>query len=89
MLAKRKWSVYSHVMGTDELLRQVKALSPPEQLKIFRAILALEESESRRRPTKSKRVEWSDVESRAKHIFGKRVAPNMVLSERDEKGVLK
>ncbi len=72
-------------MSTGELLKQVKALSPRERQKIFRAILALEESESPRLPTKSKRVKWPDVEARAKRIFGNRVLPNLVLLERDEK----
>ena len=30
------------------------------------------------------RVEWPDVEARAKHIYGDRVLPNLVLLERED-----
>lgn len=84
MLANEKWSGYSHPMSAGELLKQVKALPPRDRKKIFKAILALEENEPTRRPTKTKRVKWPDVEARAKRIFGKRVLPNLVLLERGE-----
>jgi len=35
-------------------------------------------------PKTAKRVEWPDVEARAKRIFGSRVLPNLVLLEREE-----
>jgi mRNA-degrading endonuclease RelE of RelBE toxin-antitoxin system len=71
-------------MSAGELLKQVKALPPRERRKVLKAILALEENGPARRPTKTKRVKWPDVEARAKRIFGKRVLPNLVLLERDE-----
>jgi mRNA-degrading endonuclease RelE of RelBE toxin-antitoxin system len=71
-------------MSAGEIVEQVKALPPRERKKVFKAILALEENEPVRRPTKPKRVKWPDVEARAKRIFGKRVLPNLVLLERDE-----
>ena len=74
-------------MSTAELLKQVRALSPRERQKIFRAILALEKGESLPVPTKSKCVKWPDVEVRAKRICGNRVLPNLVLLERDEKAL--
>ena len=71
-------------MSTAELLKQVKALPRRERQKVFKAILALEETEQPQRPMKTKRVKWPDVEARAKRIFGNRVLPNLVLLDREE-----
>jgi mRNA-degrading endonuclease RelE of RelBE toxin-antitoxin system len=71
-------------MSTSELVKQLKALPPRERQKVFKAILALEDNEPTRLPTKTKRVKWPDVEARARLIFGKRVLPNLVLLEREE-----
>ncbi len=71
-------------MSTGELLKQVKALPRRERRKVFKAILALEESEQAQRPTKTKNVKWPDVEARAKRIFGNRVLPNLVLLDRED-----
>jgi hypothetical protein len=71
-------------MSTSELLKQVKALPRRERQKVFKAILALEESEQAQRPMKTKRVKWPDVEARAKRTFGNRVLPNLVLLDREE-----
>ena len=72
------------VVSATELLKQVKALPDRERQKLFLAILSLEEAAAPRRPAKTKRVKWPDVEARAKRIFGNRVLPNLVLLEREE-----
>ena len=72
-------------MGTGELIKQVKALPPRERRKFLSAVLALEEEEAERSATITKPVKWPDVEARAKRIFGKRVLPNLILLEREEK----
>ena len=71
-------------MSTVELLKQVKALPRRERLKVFNAILALEENEQAQEPMKTKRVKWPDVEARARRIFGNRVLPNLVLLDRED-----
>ena len=71
-------------MKVVELLKQVKALPARERDKLFLAILALDDEPSVRPAGKTKRVKWPDVEARAKHIFGDRVLPNLVLLEREE-----
>jgi hypothetical protein len=38
----------------------------------------------KRKARKKPEIKWSDVEDRAKRIFGDRVLPNMVLLEREE-----
>jgi hypothetical protein len=77
-------SIHVEKISTSELLKQVKALPRRERQKVFKAILALEESEQAHPPTKTKRVKWPDVEARAKRIFGNRVLPNLVLLDREE-----
>ena len=71
-------------MSTSKLLKQVRALPRRERQKVFNAILALEENEREHSPMKPKRVNWPDVEARAKRIFGNRVLPNLVLLDREE-----
>jgi hypothetical protein len=86
-LRRRAAQSYSQRMGTSDLLRQLKALTPRERQKVFKAILALEQEESSRFPVKTKPVKWPDVEARARLIFGKRVLPNLVLLEREEEAL--
>lgn len=71
-------------MSVAELLKQVQALPPRERQKFLRAVLALEEEVPTRPPKIARRVQWPDVEARAKHIFGDRVLPNLILLEREE-----
>ena len=71
-------------MSTVELLKQVKALPAHEREKFFLAVLTLEEEAPGRSNGKKKRVQWPDVEARARRIFGDRVLPNLVLLEREE-----
>ena len=71
-------------MSVVELLKQVKALPARERERLFLAILALEEEPKAKSTSKTMRVKWPDVESRAKRIFGDRVLPNLVLLEREE-----
>jgi len=70
-------------MKAVEVLKHIKALPTREREKLFHAILAMED-EYHRPLRKAKRVNWPDVEARAKRIFGDRVLPNLVLLEREE-----
>lgn len=71
-------------MSAAELLKQVKALPAREREKFVLAVLTLDEARPTRSNGKQKRVNWPDVEARAKRIFGERVLPNLVLLEREE-----
>jgi hypothetical protein len=71
-------------MSAVELLKQVKALPQGERQKFVLSVLMLEESGSAQLAKLTRRVRWPDVEARAKHIFGDRVLPNLVLLEREE-----
>ena len=75
---------YGNDMSVVELIKQVKALPAREREKVFLAILALDEEAPVPRANGKRRVEWPDVEARAKRIFGDRVLPNLVLLEREE-----
>jgi len=66
------------------LIKRVKALPAREREKVFLAILALEEGSLPARRKETKRVQWPDIEARAKRIFGDRILPNLVLLEREE-----
>jgi hypothetical protein len=74
-------------MSTAELLERFKALPLRERQKLFKAILAREEDESKSMRHKTKSVHWPDVEARAKLIFGDRVLTNLVLLEREEESL--
>ncbi len=71
-------------MNAARLLHQVKALPPREREKFLAAVRTLEKEPASRPAKRLKRVEWPDVEARARHIFGDRVLPNLVLLEREE-----
>jgi hypothetical protein len=71
-------------MSAVELLTQVKAMPERVRQKFVLSVLMLEESEPARLAKLARRVKWPDVEARAKHIFGDRVLPNLVLLEREE-----
>jgi hypothetical protein len=71
-------------MSAVELFKQVKALPQRERTKFVLSVLMLEESEPPRLAKLARRAKWPDVEARAKHIFGDRVLPNLVLVEREE-----
>lgn len=73
-------------MSAVELIEQVKALPARERQKFLLALLSLEEGASVGAPRARKRVNWPDIEARAKRIVGKRVLPNLVLMEREEAG---
>jgi hypothetical protein len=66
-------------MSVDELLEQVQARPPRERQKFVLAVLALEEGVPAQTPEITKCVKWPTVEARAKHIFGDRVLPKLVL----------
>ena len=70
-------------MSTAELVEQVKALPARERRRFVEIILALED-ELPPKAAFSERVKWSDVEARAKRIFGDKIMPNLVLLEREE-----
>ena len=74
-------------MNTVELVARGKALPAREQRKFFATLRAVEEQSRPRRRPATIRIEWPDVEARAKRIFGKSVLPNLVLLERDEKAL--
>jgi hypothetical protein len=71
-------------MTTTKLLSHFKALPARERRKFVTAVLVLEFVSPSRRSPKTKRVKWPDVEARARHIFGNRILPNLVLLERDQ-----
>jgi len=70
-------------MRTAELLEHVRALPARERRKLLELILELEEH-SAPPPSSLQRVQWPDVEARAKRIFGNKIMPNLVLMERGE-----
>jgi hypothetical protein len=72
-------------VSAAQLLKEVRALPASEREKFVLALLDSEEAPSGAPPRKSKRVKWPDVQARARRIFGKRVLPNLVLLERDER----
>ncbi len=71
-------------MTAAELIKQVKALPAGERRKLVKVILALEEEDSKAQAARVKMVKWPDVEARARRIFGRKVHPNLILSEREE-----
>jgi len=83
-LVVRRDEGYCSTMSAVELLKQVKALPAREREKFVLAILTLDEATPGRSNGKKKRVNWPDVEARARRIFGDRVMPNLVLLEREE-----
>jgi len=66
-------------MSAKELLREFKALPVEQQKKFLREARVVGRA---RQP--ARKVEWPDVELRAKRIVGDRVLPNLILVERDE-----
>ena len=74
---------YDKAMRTAELLEHVRALAARERRKLVELILELEE-DSTPPPASLQRVQWPDVEARAKRIFGNKIMPNLVLIERGE-----
>ena len=70
-------------MSTAGLVEQVKALPARERWRLVEVILQLEE-DSTATPTSQRRIKCSDIEARAKRIFGNRILPNLVLMERGE-----
>jgi hypothetical protein len=70
-------------MSVKELLRRFKALPAAERKRFLRAAMATGKPApgSKRTP---RRVEWPDVEARAKRTTGGQMLPNLVLAERDE-----
>jgi hypothetical protein len=83
-LVKPHTARYGLSMSATELIRQVQNLSSREREKLLSALLKLDATpfEASR---KSRRIKWPDVEARAKRIFGKRMFPNLVLLERQER----
>jgi hypothetical protein len=70
-------------MTTTELVEQIKALPARERRRLVEMLLELEEDSTP--PASSlQRVQWPDVEARAKRIFGNKIMPNLVLMERGE-----
>jgi hypothetical protein len=74
---------YDQAMSTGELVEQIKALSARERRRLVEMLLELED-DSTPPPASLQRVQWPDVEARAKRIFGNRIMPNLVLMERGE-----
>jgi hypothetical protein len=83
-LVVRREDGYYLIMSAVELLKQVKALPAREREKFVLAVLTLDNATPTRSSGRNKRVNWPDVEGRAKRIFGNRVLPNLVLLEREE-----
>jgi len=70
-------------MSEKELLRKFKSMSVHEQRKFLREARLMRRPIGRQRRV-PRRVEWPDVEARARQIMGDRIVPNLVLLERDE-----
>ena len=70
-------------MTIDELIEEIKALPARERRRLVEIIPELKE-DSTSTPASSQRVQWPDVEARAKRIFGDNVMPNLVLLEREQ-----
>jgi hypothetical protein len=78
--------VYDFGMSITELLRRFNALPAAERKRFLRAALSSgKRSASSKRP--ARRVQWPDVEARAKKITGDRLVPNLVLAEREERAL--
>ena len=71
-------------MSASELLKHVKALPAREREKLLLEVLKLEE-QAPKSTRRRKSVKWPDIQARAKRIFGKRVFPNLVVLEREER----
>jgi hypothetical protein len=70
-------------MSTAEVVEQIKALPARERRRLIEMLLKLEE-DSTTPPSSWQRVQWPDVETRAKRILGNKIMPNLVLMERGE-----
>jgi hypothetical protein len=70
-------------MITAELLEQIKDLSARERRRLVEMLLEFED-DSTPLPASLQRIQWPDVEARAKRIFGNKIMPNLVLMERGE-----
>jgi hypothetical protein len=73
-------------MSAVELLRKVEALPVRERERFLLALLKLEAKPSKAK-RKGRRVKWPDIEARTRQIFGKRIFPNLVVSERQEEAI--
>lgn len=71
-------------MSTAELLKRVKEMPTRERQRFVLTVLRFQEETPGPRRRQTERVRWPDVEARAKRIFGNRVLPNLVLTEREE-----
>jgi hypothetical protein len=73
---------YHRPMSTAELLEQVKAMPARERRKLVEIILSLEDDTPR--AASRQRVKWPDVKARARHVFGNKIMPNLVLLDRED-----
>jgi len=87
MLASNEKRVHDAGVSAVQLLKEVRALPPNERRKFVFALLDCEETASSAPAGKSKRVQWPDVQARARRIFGRRVFPNLVLLDRSEQNL--
>jgi len=69
-------------MSAKELLRQFKSLSAGEKEKFL--VAASRAPVAGQRAHSSKRVQWPDVEARARRVSDNQRLPNLVLLEREE-----
>ncbi len=67
-------------MTADEVLEQVKALSPRERRKFFERICELEFQPNTERKGP---IRWPDAAARRRKIFGGKIVPNLVLFARE------
>jgi hypothetical protein len=74
-------------MSAAELIKQLKAMPAGERRKLVQIILSLEEEGPKAPAARVKMVKWPDVEARARRIFGRKVHPNLILSERANCGM--
>ena len=66
----------------DELIEENQSIARErERRRLVEIILELEE-DSTSTPASPQRVQWPDVEARAKRIFGNKIMPNLTLMER-------
>jgi hypothetical protein len=70
-------------MSVTELLRHFKALPAVQRKKFLQAAMS-SRARSNRPKQPTRRIDWPDVEVRAKRVTNGVLIPNLVLAEREE-----
>ncbi len=72
------------IMSALELLKEVKALSAKERQEFLRKVVAIKQQAPARPGSRARRVNWPDVEARARRNSGGKLLPNLVLMQRED-----